>query len=296
MPTGDLLNIPFRFNNLRISLSYPEFAANKNLLYRLGGYNDRWISVGDEGVITFQNLPFGDYAIRVKPDAGSVSDETTINFSINPPWFQSKTAQLLYLISAVLTIILFIVLNQRKIKRIHDKHELERKRLMEKEAAENQRQIMQLRNENLRREIKLRNSRLAKSTFSLIHKNNTLRSVKTELIKIKGDLGVRFPAKHFNRLIRNIDRDLTSEKDWRMFEQSFSEVHGNFLTKIKDEYPELTPADIQLCAYLKMNLSSKEIASLLNITVRAVEIRRYRLRKKLDLEHDTNLTEFIMGY
>lgn len=296
MPAGDLLNIPFRFNNLRISLSYPEFAANKNLLYRLDGYNDRWISAGNEGEITFQNLPSGDYAIRVKPYGGTVSDETTINFSINPPWLQSKTARLLYLIAAVLTIILFVVLNKRKIKRIHDKHELERKRLMEKEAAESQRKIMAMRNENLRKEIKLRNSKLAKSTFSLIHKNNTLRSVKTELIKIKEDLGVRFPAKHFNRLIRNIDRDLTSEKDWRMFEQSFSEVHENFLTKLKEEYPELTPADIQLCAYLKLNLPSKEIASLLNITVRAVEIRRYRLRKKLDLEHDMNLTEFIMGY
>ena len=66
--------------------------------------------------------------------------------------------------------------------------------------------------------------------------------------------------------------------------------------KLKQEFADLTPADLQLCAYLKMNLSSKEIASLLNITLRGVEIRRYRLRKKLHLDHNTNLVEFIMGY
>ena len=121
-------------------------------------------------------------------------------------------------------------------------------------------------------------------------------AVKEELTKIKEDLGVRFPSKHFNRLIRNIDQDLTSEQDWDMFEQSFNEVHENFLHKLKEEFTDLTPADIQLCAYLKMNLQSKEIAALLNITVRGVEIRRYRLRKKLHLDHNINLTEYIMGY
>ena len=294
---GDnLMEIPFRYNNIEVRYSYPKFTSESEIVYRLEGYDERWIqTVGNEEIV-FQNLPYGDYTLHIKPEEASSDLLVSTSFLIKPPWFQSKTAYTLYLILSVVSLILFVVLNRRKIDRIHKKHEQERQQLLEQEAAENEKKLIKMRNENLRNELKLRNSRLAKSTFSLIHKNNTLRSVKEELTKIKEELGIRFPTKHYKLLIRSIDRDLTSEKDWRMFEQSFSEVHEHFLHRIKDEHPDLTPADIQLCAYLKMNLSSKEMASLLNITVRGVEIRRYRLRKKLNLDHDTNLTEYIMGY
>lgn len=288
--------IPYRYNNVELLISYPEFARDTDLAYRLEGYDERWINASKSGEISFQNLPDGDYTIRIVPENTSPADGLSISFTINPPWFRNTTARILYFLVALVGLGLSVILNRRKIDKIHQKHEMERRQLLEKEAEENEKKLIKLRNENLRNEIKLRNSRLAKSTFSLIHKNNTLIAVKEELTKIKEELGVRFPSKYFSRLIRNIDSDLTSDHDWRMFEQSFSEVHENFLHKLKAQYTDLTPADIQLCAYLKMNLSSKEIASLLNITIRGVEIRRYRLRKKLHLEHDTNLVEYIMGY
>ena len=71
-------------------------------------------------------------------------------------------------------------------------------------------------------------------------------------------------------------------------------ICGEGFKNLMNHYPDLTPGDLKLCAYLKMNLSSKEIAVLLNISTRGVEIRRYRLRKKLNLEHDKNLVEFLM--
>ncbi len=84
------------------------------------------------------------------------------------------------------------------------------------------------------------------------------------------------------------------QQDWNLFENSFDEAHENYFRKLKEEYPDLTPNDLKLSAYLRMNMSSKEISSLLNITVRSVELRRYRLRKKLNMEHDKNLVEFFM--
>ena len=84
------------------------------------------------------------------------------------------------------------------------------------------------------------------------------------------------------------------EEDWHLFEQHFDQVHENFLKRIKEIHPGLTPKDLKICAYLRMNLSSKEIAPLLNISVRGVEISRYRLRKKLGLERDDNLIEYLM--
>jgi DNA-binding CsgD family transcriptional regulator len=291
-----LREIPFRYNNIQILISFPDYSRDKKLMYQLSGYNERWVNLKKEGEINFQNLPSGEYTFRITPENGSPYSEVSMNFYIKPVWYQSLTAKIIYVVIFILIFGLIILLNRRKIRKLHEKHRQEQNQLLEIEKAENEKRLAQIRNENLRNEIKLRNSRLAKATFSLIHKNNTLISVKEELMTIKNELGSRFPTRYFNRIIRNVNNDLTSEKDWRMFEQSFSEVHENFLHRLKNEYSDLTPADIQLCAYLKMNLSSKEIASLLNITTRGVEIRRYRLRKKLHMDHDTNLVEFIMNY
>lgn len=289
-------SIPFSFNHVAVQIAYPEYTLNTDLLYKLEGYHEQWVRSEREDEIVFQNLPYGVYTLKVKPDLSSTTKEISIPIVISPPYYKSTLAQLVYWAIFIMLLIVMIVMYRKKIRRIQEKHEFERRRLLEREAAENERKLAEVRNENLRNEIRLRNSKLAKSTFSLIHKNSTLIMVKEELTRIKDELGVRFPSKHFNRLVKSIDDDLSSEKDWRMFEQSFSDVHENFLQKLKMEYPDLTPADIQLCAYLKMNLSSKEIASLLNITIRGVEIRRYRLRKKLHMEHDKNLVEFIMAY
>lgn len=76
----------------------------------------------------------------------------------------------------------------------------------------------------------------------------------------------------------------------------FNELNRDFFIRLKDEYPSLTPKDLKLCAYLKMNLSTKEIATLLNVSVRGVEASRYRLRKKMDLSSDKNITELMLQY
>jgi DNA-binding CsgD family transcriptional regulator len=97
-------------------------------------------------------------------------------------------------------------------------------------------------------------------------------------------------------MVRKIDREIDSEMQWEVFEKHFESVHEEFLKRLKATYPDLTPRELKLCAYLRLNISSKEIATLMNISTRGVEISRYRLRKKLLLEHDTNLTDFIVSF
>ena len=288
--------IPYGYNTAKIAVSHAGFFKDKRLVYRLDGYDFDWHEIGEDGMVEFQNLPKGDYNFKIATKNNISRQVYSASFEIDPPWYKSTAFRLLYIALSVLCIGFLFILNKRKRERLHAKMELEQQRKYEKRVAENEKELAELRNQNLRKEIRLKNSKLAKSTFSLIHKNNALIRVKQELIKIKDELGVRFPTKHFDKLTRQIDHDLSSEKDWRMFEQSFSEVHEDFLKRLRSEYPDLTTADMQICAYLKMNLSSKEIASLLNISTRGVEIRRYRLRKKLNMEHDTNLVEFIIDY
>ena len=96
------------------------------------------------------------------------------------------------------------------------------------------------------------------------------------------------------KVVRIIDKNLNNTDDWKMFQEAFNNADKKFLKKIKSKHAELTPNDLRLCAYLRLNLSSKEIAPLLNISPRSVEVKRYRLRKKMNLPHDTNLTNYII--
>ncbi|MDH3382176.1 MAG: LuxR C-terminal-related transcriptional regulator, partial [Flavobacteriaceae bacterium] len=95
-------------------------------------------------------------------------------------------------------------------------------------------------------------------------------------------------------VLRLIDKNLNDKDDWEFFEEAFNNADKNFMKKVKKLHPNLTPNDLRLCAYLRLNLSSKEIANLLNISVRSVEIKRYRLRKKMELSHDTSLVNYIL--
>ena len=91
-----------------------------------------------------------------------------------------------------------------------------------------------------------------------------------------------------------INKNLSNTDDWEVFQEAFNNADSDFLKKVKIAHPILTPNDLRLCAYLRLNLASKEIAPLLNISARSIEIKRYRLRKKMDLPHEKSLVEYIL--
>jgi DNA-binding CsgD family transcriptional regulator len=95
-------------------------------------------------------------------------------------------------------------------------------------------------------------------------------------------------------VISTINKNITGKDSWSVFKEAFENNDKDFLQKIKYLHPSLTSNDLRLCAYLRLNLSSKEIAPLLNISVRSVEIKRYRLRKKMELSHNQGLAEYVL--
>jgi DNA-binding CsgD family transcriptional regulator len=117
--------------------------------------------------------------------------------------------------------------------------------------------------------------------------------LKTDLSQISDDAPGPLRQK-LRQVTRTIETDIQLDNNWEQFEIYFDQVHENFFKRLRQKYPDLTPKDQKLCAYLRMNLSTKEIAPLLNISVRGVEISRYRVRKKLGIDSDTNLVAFIM--
>ena len=162
--------------------------------------------------------------------------------------------------------------------------------LLEIAALESEQELMKLRNEQLSQDVDAKNRELAASTMSLIKKNELLNIIKEDLKKSSEENSGR----NIKSVISTINSNIAEKDSWKVFKEAFDNADKDFLKKIKAAHPSLTPSDLKLCAYLRMNMSSKEMSSLLNISLRGVEIRRYRLRKKLEVPHDKNLTEFLM--
>jgi DNA-binding CsgD family transcriptional regulator len=150
---------------------------------------------------------------------------------------------------------------------------------------------MKLRNEQLSEVVDSKNRELAVSTMSLINKNELLNVIKEDLKKTSSGEDNR----SVKSLISSITKNISEEDSWKVFKEAFDSTDKDFLKKVKLAHSSLTPNDLRLCAYLRLNLSSKEIAPLLNISVRSVEIKRYRLRKKMELAHEKGLVEYILS-
>ncbi len=266
--------------------------------YKLDGYDQSWSDWTTQTKISYQRLTPGTYTFNVRSlnGSGQLSGIKSYTFTIKEAWYRSGLGYFLYFIIVLLiTLLIRFYVSKKRWKKLGEQFEKERKEIqLQTELA--QKEIIALRNEKLQAEVEHKSSQLATNTMAIMRKNELLNTIKDELTQQKEELGDRFPKKYYNRIIQLIDRNLQDELEWEAFEQLYDQAHGNFFKRLKEEYPDLTPGDLRLCAYLRMNLASKEIAPLLNISVRGVEERRYRLRKRLNLNSDTNLTELLMTY
>ncbi len=131
---------------------------------------------------------------------------------------------------------------------------------------------------------------------NLIWVGELLEKIKEELVHLKNGNGNENSSGDLKKIIRVINDEDKMDKDWEHFTIHFDKVHGDFLRELMNRYPTLSAYELKLCAYLRMNLSSKEIARLMNISVRGVEISRYRLRKKFQIATETNLFNFLMEF
>ncbi|WP_223032215.1 helix-turn-helix and ligand-binding sensor domain-containing protein [Hanstruepera marina] len=278
-------------NNLFFSYSIPEYYkySEKRYQYLLEGYNNNWSGWTDENTHLFENLPYGEYTFKVRGKIGNIETINTasFNFVIEKPWYLSNVFIIIYIIGGMIMLLIIHLFYRAYYKNQRKKILEQTQKDLELKELENQQQITNFKNETLTQDIENKNRELAISTMSLIKKNEFLNDIKEELKKLN-------PDKKLNPVIRLIDKNINNSNDWEMFEEAFNNADKDFLKKVKSKHQSLTHNDLRLCAYLRLNLSSKEIAPLLNISVRSVEVKRYRLRKKMELEHETSLTDYIL--
>ena len=282
--------LPNKTNNIEFSYSLPFFGKiiNSKYQYQLIGLSDNWSEWSTESKQLFENLPYGSYTFNIRGKVGNklTKNIASFNFEIERPWFLSNTAIAIYILISLITILIIHNFYRAYYVRQQSKLLEDAQRKIELNEMETSQKLIELKNEKLKQDVENKSRELAISTMSLIKKNEFLNRVKNEL-KAAENPKIKSVIKLINNNINNTD-------DWQFFEEAFNNADKDFLKKIKTLHPNLTPNDLKLCAYLRLNLSSKEIAPLLNISSRSVEVKRYRLRKKMNLSHELSLTNYIL--
>lgn len=160
--------------------------------------------------------------------------------------------------------------------------------------AESDKITSSLQREELIAEVNSKNKELATITMHLVERGKLLSKIREELVLALKNNQALAGAGDFKVILKMLGDAEGNRHDWEQFSIHFDDVHRNFLSALKSQYPVLSTTDLKLCAYLRLNLSSKEIAQSMNITVKGVEVSRYRLRKKLNILKDVNLFDYLL--
>lgn len=262
-------------------------SGNISLRYELVG-EEKIRGTVENGKLTFQNLPHGDYRLNLfaLSPQGLRSEVSSVVFTVLAPWYLSLPMKVLYLVLLLLITLLVYAMNKRKLA----KHRLLLEQKMEKE---HQRRMEKLEKARLEDEIMMKRKELANTTLMAAKKNEVLMAIHGELSKDRDKFSNQYRLKH---IMNRINQAVRNKDEWQVFETNFKEVHEDFSKDLLEQYPNLTGKDLKLCSYLKMNLTSKEIAPLMGKSLRGVEVHRYRLRKKMGLDSQENLSGFLIKH
>lgn len=298
--------ISHKWNSIHFEFSVPYFSTTVEYSCRLRGYEKEWTPWSKKTERTFTNLPAGDYVFEVnaRNSTGFTSSPSEFTFTISPPWYNSFLAWIAYVLLAFGLIYYFykrqqekyLVQHAERLKKQRERFDQEQRRLQyqyQLEIEKNEKEIIRLKNIKLEAEVQHNEAQLASNTMNLLQKRELLNKIKEEIVAAQEELEPDRRVKNTRRIIKIINDELETADDWQRFSVYFDKAHNDFLKTLKETFPVLTPTDLKLCAYLRLNLSTKAIADLLNLSVRGVESSRYRLRKKLNLANEVSLADFL---
>lgn len=266
-------------------------------LYPLEKQWSRWLPLGEK---EYPYLPPGKYTFEVRAINiyGKVSSITAFSYQVLNPWYLTSWAIFIYALCGLISIALVLIIQQRKHKEEKSIINLSSEKALQIKqeeihqiSEESRKEIDRLHNEKLRTEINLKNDQLTTITMQVMSNNEFIQDVRQ---KIASNLDKDGSQEELKRIIKTIDENLSDNNSWDQFAYHFDQVHSDYLKKLSKNNVRLSPREIKLAAFLRMNMSSKEISNLMNITVRGVELARYRLRKKMKLNRDQNLVEYLI--
>ena len=301
----DQENIPaisYQWKTLRIEYASTLFGYQSNLeySYRLKGYDNNWSEWTSRTEKEYTNLPAGKFSfeVKVRNNLGNESGVAAYSFKVLPPWYYTNWAKACYLLLFAAGLYFLYKWQEKKFKLQQEKYEEEQKRLRyihDLEIAKTASELVALRNEKLEADINFKNSELASSAMHLVKKGELVSKMKTELGHVMKGISNQPAEADLKKIIKSISEDDNMDQEWENFALHFDKVHSDFISALKEKHPGISNNEVKLCAYLRMNLSTKEIAQLMNISVRGVEVSRYRLRKKLELPTEVSLFDYLIN-
>lgn len=302
------VKLPHSLNSIKIEFALPEYTGMNNVEYRcmLEGYDKEWSRPMSAPYKEYTQLPSGTYTFRIRAlnRISGRTQEIEAVIEVLPAWYETWLAYIIYIMVAGLTCRYVLKIIKRRTERELVRIKAEQERQMREqeiklqvEREKRKHQLAEMRNEQLDTELKHKQSQLSDSTMNLMRKNDMLQQIDEEMATLsesmrRGDPKARL-ARQIQDIRKSIQTNMNDDDNWEKFEENFNMVYDDFMKTLTARFPDLKTNDRKLCAYLRMGLSSKEMASLLNTPVRSIETARYRLRKKLNLDGGENLTEFI---
>lgn len=306
---GDVaLKLPYELNSLRFEYSCPEFRSVGGIRYSsfLENYDKEWSPVSEEPSREYTRLAEGKYILHLRAHNTYTDqvDETSFTFEIAPPWYRSVWAICFYIVLCMSAVggVVYIVKRWKTNaeRRMEDRKEeelLAMRAQAEQEALQKDFEIATLKSEQLEVDIRHKSSELSNATMNVIRKNEMLQDIASKISKIQASSDINHNVQRQLAAIQaSIEENISHDDDWSTFNRNFDVVYGNYTKRLHEMYPQLTPADLRLCCYIKMGLSSKEIAPLINISFKSVEMARYRLRKKINLDGDVSLADYLANF
>ena len=296
-----LPKISYGWKAIRFEFSSALYGYQSNLeySYRLKSFDDTWSEWTKRTEKEYTNLPAGNYIfeVKVRNNLGNESTIAAFTIQVLPPWYKTIWAKFLYLLLIIAAIYLLNKYQKKKFERQLEKQNAEQQKqlyILELERSKAESEVINLQNEKLGSDIDFKNSELASSAMHLVKKGELLTKIKNELSQIMRSYDNPQATAEIKKLLKSLGEDENIDNEWEAFSKHFDRVHNDFLVVLKEKHPTITPTELKLSAYLNMNLSTKEIAQLMNISVRGVEISRYRLRKKLEIPTETSLFDYMM--
>lgn len=287
---GNEIELNANENAIRFLFNSTDHNIRSKYRFRLLGLDEDWSDWTSKISKEYNNLSHGSYSFEVQTMDmyDRISKSTNYTFSIKAPWYASAIAKTLYAIIFISGFLLLYLIPRKKYK--------SKTKVLQREKEKSEAEIKELKTLQLETEITHKNAQLASSTLHLVQKNETINRIRSEIEKVRKKVKDPEAKKELKKVISVLSDDERLENDWESFSVHFDQVHSDFLKRLKAEYPDLTRKDQKMAAYLRMNLSTKEIAPLLGISIRGVEIGRYRLRKKMNLDTGVKLRQYMVEY
>ncbi len=298
--------IPYKSNHVKFSFSSPTYENLENVefSYQLEEFDKKWSSWSNNSIKEYTNLREGNYKmkIKVRNSYGIQSDEASLLFTISPPWYRHPLAYFIYVLIIIFSIYTIRERIKMKIRKNKYYETIEQRRLyLEKEAKirqeqyELEKEIEKLKNEKLKVKIMVKDKELVNNSLQVVKKNKILNGIISKLKDIDANTFEESTKTQFTKLKKSIAKEVNADKSWENLEKHIKNVHFDFLKRLKEKHPTISPRELDLSTYLLINMSTKEIAEVMNISTGGVELARYRLRKKLELNNKENLNGYLMS-